>query len=270
MPGRRSDNDEERLPWLEPQRQAVPTKPRAPRRSRGGLIAVAGALAVLAAAGGGYWFGQRDPQLDQSPTDVALAPVAQAPVLQPAPAVVPPVVEEGPPVEVEPARTVEQVAESGPTELDRRAARERTARSAAMASARQKQVRAAQVRATQVRAAQKRVAEKRLAQNRAAQQRARAARTPPRAWPKMPSPGPAGQVIQLGAFRNPSGANRAYRTRLARYPVLGSMPRVVVPVVTKPSGQVLYVLRLGTSSRQQSRIVCRNLKVSGDHCLVIG
>ena len=86
----------------------------------------------------------------------------------------------------------------------------------------------------------------------------------------MPSPGPAGLVVQLGAFRTEGGALAAYRTRLARYPVLGSMPRVIVPVVTKPRGQVLYVLRLGTSSRQQSSIVCRNLRASGDHCIVIG
>ncbi len=105
---------------------------------------------------------------------------------------------------------------------------------------------------------------------RAAQERSPAPRPVARAWPKMPSPGPAGQVVQLGAFKTPAGANRAYRMRLARYPVLGSMPRVVVPVVTKPRGQILYVLRLGTSSRQQSGIVCRNLRASGDHCLVIG
>ncbi len=86
----------------------------------------------------------------------------------------------------------------------------------------------------------------------------------------MPSPGPAGQVVQLGAFRTKGRAVAAYQRRLARYPMLGSMPRVVVPIITKPRGQVLYVLRLGTSSRQQSGIVCRNLKVSGDHCIVIG
>ena len=86
----------------------------------------------------------------------------------------------------------------------------------------------------------------------------------------MPSPGPAGQVIQLGAFRTPTGASNAYASRIARYPTLARMPRVIVPVVTKPDGRVLYVLRLGTTSRQESRTVCRNLRRSGDHCLVIG
>ena len=86
----------------------------------------------------------------------------------------------------------------------------------------------------------------------------------------MPSPGPAGQVIQLGAFSTPTRASNAYSTRIARYPLLARMPRVIVPVVTKPDGRVLYVLRLGTTSRQQSKTVCRNLRASGDHCLVIG
>ena len=91
-----------------------------------------------------------------------------------------------------------------------------------------------------------------------------------RPWPKMPSPGPAGQVIQLGAFTTPTPASNAYYARVARYKSLASMPRVIVPVVTRPGGRVLYVLRLGTTSRQQSKTVCRNLRRSGDHCLVIG
>ncbi|QIK96585.1 SPOR domain-containing protein [Sphingomonas sp. HDW15A] len=91
-----------------------------------------------------------------------------------------------------------------------------------------------------------------------------------RTWPKMPSPGPAGQVIQLGAFSTRARAQNAYRERLARYPVLSGMPQVIVPVITQPRGEILYVLRLGTQSREQSNVVCRNLRTSGDHCLVIG
>ena len=86
----------------------------------------------------------------------------------------------------------------------------------------------------------------------------------------MPSPGPAGQVIQLGAFTTPTKAQRAYARRTQRYPLLAGMPKVIVPVATKPRGQVLYVLRLGTQTPEQATIVCRNLKNSGDHCLVIG
>ena len=250
MPGRGSASDEERLPWLEPHRDTMAQKQRVARRSHGGLVAVAAGLGVLFAAGGGYWLGQRDPGPEAPVTEVALAPVSQAPVARPAPVVPPPIAEVIPPVEAEAAPVVKKAAASKPKKPVRRAVRQRKIRSANVESTRQKQVRAAQVRT--------------------AQRRARAARQVPRAWPKMPSPGPAGQVIQLGAFRNPVRANRAYRIRLARYPMLGSMPRVVVPVATKPRGQILYVLRLGTRSRQQSRIVCRNLRASGDHCLVIG
>ncbi len=250
MPGRGSANDEERLPWLEPHRNTMAQKQRVARRSHGGLVAVAAGLGVLFAAGGGYWLGQRDPVPEAPVTEVALAPVSQAPVARPAPVVPPPIAEVIPPVEAEAAPVVKKAAVSKPKKPVRRAVRQRKIRSANVESTRQKQVRVAQARA--------------------AQRRARAARQVPRAWPKMPSPGPAGQVIQLGAFKNPARANRAYRIRLARYPMLGSMPRVVVPVATKPRGQILYVLRLGTTSRQQSRIVCRNLRASGDHCLVIG
>ena len=70
-----------------------------------------------------------------------------------------------------------------------------------------------------------------------AEQERKAAQAPrpvSRPWPRMPSPGPAGQVIQLGAFTTPARANAAYYQRIARYKSLARMPRVVVPVATKP------------------------------------
>ena len=237
-------NDEERLPWLEPYRETMAVKARVARRSHGGLVAVAAALAMLFAAGGGYWIGQRDPEPAVPSAEIALTPqVLTVPSYVPLP---PPIVEATPPVKAEPAPVAKKVAVSKPKKPVRSAVRQRKIRNAGIESDRIKAVRAAQER----RSAPRPVAV--------------------RSWPKMPSPGPAGQVIQLGAFKNPARANAAYRMRLARYPLLGSMPRVVVPVVTKPRGQILYVLRLGTTSRQQSAIVCRNLKASGDHCLVIG
>ncbi len=180
------------------------------------------------------------------------APVAPPPPLAPpTPAAPPPVVDAPPPAKAETsaAPAAKKVTAKKVRKPVRRAVRQRKIRNAGIESARLREVRAAQERASAPRPV---------------------ARTNYRPWPRMPSPGPAGQVIQLGAFKNPARANAAYRTRLARYPVLASMPRVVVPVVTKPRGQVLYVLRLGTASRQQSRIVCRNLRISGDHCIVIG
>lgn len=236
--------DEERLPWLEPYRDSAVKKPAPPKpKKRGAGIVVGGVAALAAALSAGYYVGQRDPRPPQPPVEIAMAPVSQAPVSQ-APVVPPPIAEVVPPVKADASPIAKKPAAAKSKKAVRRSVRQRKIRNAGLESARLKEVRVAQERA--------------------------APRPVARAWPKMPSPGPAGQVIQLGAFKNPARANAAYRTRLARYPMLGSMPRVVVPVVTKPRGQILYVLRLGTTSRQQSGIVCRNLRASGDHCLVIG
>jgi hypothetical protein len=245
MHGRRPA-DEDRLPWLEPYREAKkPGKPL-PRRGYGKPIAVGVVAALLAGVGaGGYWLGQRGE-----------VPVAQRPsetIALPAPRPQPVQVAEAPPVEPEPA--IEQAA-SGPAKVTKPVRK----KSAARKRPRAKKIRSAGVETNQLNAV------------RSAQEPKAAAAPKPvsRPWPKMPSPGPAGQVIQLGAFSTPTRASNAYYARIARYKALGSMPRVIVPVVTKPDGRVLYVLRLGTTSRQQSKTVCRNLRRSGDHCLVIG
>ena len=204
---------------------------------------VGGVAALVAALTAGYYIGQSDPLAPAPPAAVALAPVTPAPVLPVTPATPRPVTDVMPPGTAEPVPAPSKVAAAIPRKAAKRPIRQRQIRKAGVESARARQVRVAQKRAP---------------------------RPAARAWPRMPSPGPAGRVVQLGAFRNPAGANRAYRRRLARYPVLASMPRVVVPVITKPRGQILYVLRLGTASRQQSKVVCRNLRASGDHCLVIG
>lgn len=250
MAGPGPGNDEERLPWLEPYRDTATARP-APvpaKKGRAGLV-VGGVAALAAALTAGYYIGQRDPRPEAPATEIALAPTTtvapEVPVAPlPAPAVAPPMVEAPPPVQAEAAPAVKKVAASKPRKAVKRTARQRKIRNAGIESARLREVRAAQERA--------------------------ASRPVARAWPKMPSPGPAGQVIQLGAFKSPARAHAAYRTRLARYPLLSRMPHVVVPVATKPRGRILYVLRLGTTSRQQSGIVCRNLRASGDHCLVIG
>lgn len=235
-------NDEERLPWLEPYRDAASARPApVPARKSGAGMVVGGIVALAAALTAGYYVGQRDPRPQAPTADMAIAPINRAPLASPAPAVPALSVEAPPPVTAQAAPVATEVASSKP----KKAVQQRKIRSARNESARPKAARTAPVGAAPASVAA-------------------------RVWPKMPSPGPAGQVIQLGAFRNPAGANRAYQTRLARYPMLGPMPRVVVPVITKPRGQILYVLRLGTTSRQQSHIVCRNLRASGDHCLVIG
>lgn len=257
--------DEERLPWLEPYREVTTKKRKGARRSHGGLLAGAGAFAVLIAAAGGFWFSQSGDKAPQpTPTRMAEAPPNPAPVAPSPPAAPAPVT----PAPVAPAPAVEAPSEGKTTTFAAPAPKRvaatsaKTARKPVRRAVRQPKIRNAGIESARIR-------EVREAQERMPATRPEAPANV-RPWPKMPSPGPAGQVIQLGAFSTPARAYAAYRTRLARYPMLGSMPRVVVPVVTKPRGRVLYVLRLGTTSRQQSSIVCRNLRTSGDHCIVIG
>lgn len=240
--------DEDRLPWLEPYRDLKrPTSP-VPRRGKGGPLAFGAGIGLLLAVGaGGYWLGQRD----DKPAPLAPSSTITLPAARPAP------------VEVAQAPTAEaEVAEPVAAETPRTTARKAApARNTARhRPAPRKKIRNAGVEHAQldaIRAQQ----EKRMQQERLALQRP---------WPKMPSPGPAGQVIQLGAFTTAARANAAYYQRIARYKGLAGLPKVVVPVVTRPDHRILYVLRLGTSSRQQSKTVCRNLRASGDHCLVIG
>jgi hypothetical protein len=229
--------DEDRLPWLEPYRETMVQKRRVARRSHGGLVAYAGALILLfLAAGAGYWYGQ----FSKSPT----APSQATTIALPAPRPEPVQMTEAPQISelvAEPATPVAETPRPAKKEARHHAPPRRKIHSAGVQHAKLDAVRAAQEREALS-----------------------------RPWPKMPSPGPAGQVIQLGAFTTAARANNAYVQRVARYKSLAGMPKVVVPVVTKPDGRILYVLRLGTTSRQQSKDVCRNLKASGDHCLVIG
>ena len=243
------DADSERLPWLEPYRDNA-GKPRAATRpvahekkpNRSPWLAIGAVVALTAAVGGGYWLGQRGTVSDQSSApEVRVA--ERVPLPGPGPKVADPAVTEALPPVTEPAVEPAPVPK---VEAAKPAARAKPP----VRKAKRK------VKASPGRTQYERVI---------AKQR-EAART----WPKMPSPGPAGQVIQLGAFSTRARAQNAYRERLARYPVLSGMPQVVVPVITQPRGEILYVLRLGTQSREQSDVVCRNLRTSGDHCLVIG
>lgn len=244
--------DEDRLPWLEPYRETIAQKQRVARRSHGGLVAVVTALFLLPAGiGAGFWLGQRSDapvaSRPQASTTIALPPARPVEIAEASTNVA---AAPGEPAEVDGPPTVAAEAESPPP-APAKAEAARPVKKAARPPRRKVRSAAQKSKLSAVRAAQERQARS-------------------RAWPKMPSPGPPGQVIQLGAFSTPARASNAYSTRIARYPLLAQMPRVIVPVVTKPDGRVLYVLRLGTTSRQQSKTVCRNLRASGDHCLVIG
>jgi hypothetical protein len=233
--GGRQSGDEERLPWLEPYRDAATATPRPrpvakPRAGVGSRIAmlIAGIAVVGAALGGGYWLGRQEPP----PRVTKSVEVTNDPIPAESIAAISD-------AQSELTETPETVAEPPPAIVDK------------IAPTKKKPV----------------VARSRPAATSLYERKLAAAA---RDWPKRPSPGPPGQVIQLGAFSTEARAEAAYDQRSARYPLLATMPRVVVPVVTRPRGDVLYVLRLGTASREQSEIVCRNLKASGDHCLVIG
>lgn len=233
--------DGDRLPWLEPYRESkAPGRPLPRRGYRKPVIAGMALGLLLAVGAGGYWLGQRGdaPPAEQPSATVAVPPARPAPV-EVAEAPLPALPDSAQPAPVEPAAAEEP--KPAKKTIKPKAPPRKKIRTAGVQKSRLNAVRAAQER--------------------------RAQRRP---WPRMPSPGPAGQVIQLGAFSTAARANAAYSTRIARYPLLATMPRVVVPVITRPDGRVLYVLRLGTTSRQQSKTVCRNLRRSGDHCLVIG
>ncbi len=248
MPQSRPAGDSDRLPWLEPYREPPAKGGRLPRRGYGKPLVLGGAIGLaIAAAAGGYWLGQGGAPEPVASDTVVIPPARPEPV---------PIAEAPKPEAAEP-KPVEVETPAASTKSERRSAQRGSgARPSAPSKrwlAEKRRIRA-QVEWSRLRAV------------RAAQERRAAAR----AWPKMPSPGPAGQVIQLGAFTTAARARAAYARRTARYPLLSRMPVVVVPVISKPSRRVLYVLRLGTSSRQQSKTVCRNLVASGDHCLVIG
>ncbi len=243
-------NDADRLPWLEPYRDvtkagvARPVATRSSPRRNGGLI-VAGIGALLVAVGGGYWLGKLpDPSASRAPASVqppgeqpiVVAQAPQAPSQTSATEVAEPVKPK--PGAVTASAKKATVTKSAPVRVHRGASRRERLKRGPLENDQLASVLGKQGEV--------------------------------RTWPKMPSPGPAGQVIQLGAFSSPSRAERAYLARAGRYPLLATMPKVIVPVVTKPRGEILYVLRLGTQSREQSTVVCRNLRNSGDHCLVIG
>lgn len=243
-------NDADRLPWLEPYRDpssarvATPA-PKAPSpRGKGGIV-VTGIAALLIALGGGYWLGQlRAVPESRNPVSIDSAKPETIKTAQASQVLVPPVVEPK-------ADEGEQKPVAATSTVKKNSLKKATSVRVHRGSARREKLKRRPLASDQLASVLGKQGEERK-------------------WPKMPSPGPAGQVIQLGAFSSPSRAERAYQARAGRYPLLSTMPKVIVPVVTKPRGEILYVLRLGTQSREQSTIVCRNLRNSGDHCLVIG
>jgi len=79
--------------------------------------------------------------------------------------------------------------------------------------------------------------------------------------PPQPS-GPAGSVIQLGAYKNAAQAERAWSALSTRFPNVKAMTKLVVPF----SGG--FRLRAGAASPADAKQVCQALRVAGENCFV--
>jgi len=84
--------------------------------------------------------------------------------------------------------------------------------------------------------------------------------TPPAPAPK-PS-GPAGSVIQLGAFQNTAQAERAWAALSVRFPTVGAMTKLIIPF---PGG---IRLRASAGSPADAKQACQALNAAGENCFV--
>ena len=92
---------------------------------------------------------------------------------------------------------------------------------------------------------------------------------PPYVYIAQPSPAKPGRVIQLGVYYDPRHADAAWRRVVLAYPYLGKLPKAVVPARGMANQPVYYRLQLGTRSRRDARILCRNLLSIGRGCRVV-
>jgi cell division septation protein DedD len=74
--------------------------------------------------------------------------------------------------------------------------------------------------------------------------------------------GPAGSVIQLGAFANKAQAERAWTALSARFESIAGMEKMIVPF---PGG---IRLRAGAASAADAKQACDALKAAGENCFV--
>ena len=80
--------------------------------------------------------------------------------------------------------------------------------------------------------------------------------------PEPKPAGPAGSVIQLGAFANQAQAERAWSALSARFPSIAAMNKLVVPF----SGGIR--LRAAAPSPAEAKQACQTLKAAGENCFV--
>jgi hypothetical protein len=80
--------------------------------------------------------------------------------------------------------------------------------------------------------------------------------------PETKPTGPAGSVIQLGAFANQAQAERAWTALSARFPSIGAMNKLIIPF---PGG---IRLRAAAPSPVEAKQACQALKAAGENCFV--
>jgi hypothetical protein len=80
--------------------------------------------------------------------------------------------------------------------------------------------------------------------------------------PEPKAAGPAGSVVQLGAFANQAQAERAWTALSARFPSVAPLNKMIVPF----SGGIR--LRAGAASPADAKQVCQTLKAAGENCFV--
>jgi hypothetical protein len=74
--------------------------------------------------------------------------------------------------------------------------------------------------------------------------------------------GPAGSVIQLGAYKNAAQAERAWTALSTRFPSVKAMTKLVVPFAGG------FRLRAGAASTADAKQACQALRVAGENCFV--
>jgi cell division protein FtsN len=98
--------------------------------------------------------------------------------------------------------------------------------------------------------------------------KAKPAEAPPAPKP-VPAPkasGAPGSVIQLGAFKDTAQAERAWSALSARFGVLSSMTKIVVPYAA--NGSSGYRLRAAASSPDAARAACQTIQAGGESCFI--
>ena len=278
--------DGERLPWLEPYREAKAAAPSppikapvsrnsAPRRSRSGWL-TGGVLAAIFLAGGSYWFGRQT-----APRDV-IRP--QTTVIAPLPPSTVPIQPEGE-VSTLPYRslgdqpagpaTSTQAAVPAPRRAERRARTSSTPevtvhrhavppppppappqpRVVAQAAAAPPPAPAPVVAPAAVAPAPVRIAPFPATSVRVA--------APP------PVIGNPGASIELGIFISRGTARAALRRIVRRYPYLGTRPKMILSQPPTAGWPQVYRLRLGTGSARNAKILCRYVHTLGKRCNVV-